>query len=131
MPVYPLRFKAPSSYVAHPLPVVFNPVQLHFPDNVYSDEDRIRIPGGFTQSGFLKDNVTATFADGFQIIFPQNSVAIINSYTDSSQNHILLTIDSAGKPIMAQVGGVRRHRRRYTRSRHMKRKSPCTRRSRQ
>ena len=121
--------------------VVLAPAQLQVPGDVETIGGVVNLGGGSgsAQQGKLTAQVTTTFHDGFQIVFPVNSIVIIFTNADGSPKSIHLHTDAQGQPVPAaapapapaaggaggQGGGRRRHRvsRRHRRSTRRRRYS--------
>ena len=104
--------------------VVLAPAQLQVPGDVDTIGHHMIYDGGSVQLGKLTGQVTATFHDGFPIVFPVNSMVMIFTNADGSPNAIHLHTDAQGQPVPAAVpapapaaggaggqGGGRRRRR--------------------
>lgn len=143
MPIFPVKLPYNPIFLPH-LPadagnmssVVLEPAQLQVPGDVDTIGDPEIVEGGASmQTGKLNEQVTATFHDGFQIVFPVNSMVIIYTNPDGSPHRIHLDTDAQGHPVPAAApapvpaggangqGGGRRRRSQRRRSQRRRRTS--------
>jgi hypothetical protein len=139
MPSYHVKIKNDNpAYNIHYLPgtninnVVYEPAQLQIPGDIRTQGEHLILqpPMLSYTTGMLDTTVTATFPDGYQIVFPIRTIIDAIEYINAASNKVFLnTRDDDGQPLVVPPVGGGTHRRRKNRRRSIRRKRSKSRRA--